>query len=56
MAQEKVLKSKSVSYGYVELVESFSFLGSKSYLVKVDGQIKWSSSSLDSAAEKFASM
>lgn len=57
MAQEKVLDSKRVSYGYVQLVEVFGFPGSISYWVKVDGQLKYGSyANLSDAQSKFSSL
>ena len=57
MADETVLDTKTVSYGTVQLVKVFSFPGSITYWIKVNGDLKYGSYSEESdAREKYNSL
>lgn len=57
MSDETVLESKSVSYGCIQLVKIFSFPGSISYWIKVNGTLQHGAySSLGAAEAKYRSL
>jgi len=43
MSEETVLDSKRLSYGRVELVKVFSFPGTITYWIKIEGVLKYGS-------------